>query len=126
MGGQAVLAVVLLGGLAAVGSASPAAALESPPTFVSEWGSLGGVPGAPVGVAVDPTTGDFYVTDSIFGNRVMKFDSTGAFLSQWGAFGTGDGEFDVPLGVAVDATTGDVYVADVFNDRGQRVDSAGA
>src|SRR6185369_13103021 len=41
------------------------------------------------------------------------------YLTQWGTFGSGDGQFNYPQGVAVDAT-GNVYVADSRNDRIQK------
>ena len=47
-----------------------------------------------------------------------------AYLTQWGAFGTGNGEFHFPAGVATDAA-GDVYVADSQNHRIQKFTSAG-
>jgi DNA-binding beta-propeller fold protein YncE len=46
------------------------------------------------------------------------------YLTQWGSFGTGDGQFDSPRGVATDAT-GNVYVADYNNHRIQKFTSAG-
>src|SRR5207247_6211397 len=52
--------------------------------------------------------GNVYVADA--GNqRIQKFTSTGAFITKWGSYGTGDGEFENPAGVATDAT-GNVYV----------------
>jgi hypothetical protein len=48
----------------------------------------------------------------------------GDFLTKWGAFGSGDGQFTYPFGVAVD-TSGNVDVADVSNHRIQKFTSSG-
>lgn len=65
------------------------------PNFVTQWGQAFGSGNGqfnhPLGVAVD-TAGNVYVVDS--GNyRIEKFTSNGAFLSQWGSAGTGNGQF---------------------------------
>jgi DNA-binding beta-propeller fold protein YncE len=41
------------------------------------------------------------------------------YLTQWGTFGTGNGQFNQPTGVAVDGS-GNVYVADPGNHRIQK------
>ena len=68
-------------------------------------------------MAVD-AAGNVYVTDRD-NHRIQKFDSTGAFLAEWGGFGTTDGQFDTPLGLIVDGA-GNVYVSDTNNDRIQK------
>jgi len=76
------------------------------------------------GVALDQE-GDIYIVDR--GNSsVMKFDSTGKYLMQWGSRGSGDGQFDM-IGngagfVAVDSQ-GNVYVTDTTHV--QKFDSQG-
>ena len=47
------------------------------------------------------------------------------YLTQWGTYGAGDGQFDGPGGMAVDAS-GNVYVADYGNHRVQKFTSTGA
>ena len=47
----------------------------------------------------------------------------GTFLTKWGSFGSGDGQFNEPDGVAIDAS-GNVYVADTGNNRIQKFDSS--
>jgi hypothetical protein len=49
-------------------------------------------------------------------NRVQAFDSQGNFLSEFGSYGSGDGEFDNPQGLAVDSS-GRVMVVDRGNNR---------
>jgi len=58
------------------------------------------------------------VTDT--GNhRVQKFDREGNFITQWGGFGNGDGQFNFPYGIAVNAK-GSVFVVDSANTRVQQ------
>ena len=80
---------------------------------------------SPDDVALDPN-GNIYVTD--WGNsRVMKFDPNGVYLTQWGAFGTNNGQFSALWGIAVGQTANGlrVYVADLGNDRIQIFDANG-
>ena len=70
--------------------------------------------------------GDIFVTDGHaaiapfipagLDMRVMKFDSHGKFLKQWGKAGTGQNEFNNPHALALDAR-GRLYVADRANNR---------
>ena len=59
-----------------------------------------------------------------YNNRIQKFTSSGGFITKWGTYGTGNGQFNYPIGVAVDST-GNVYVADSGNDRIQKFTSNG-
>ncbi|HWW68104.1 MAG TPA: hypothetical protein VNY83_08995, partial [Solirubrobacterales bacterium] len=105
-----------------------------------------GAPGA--GVAVDNTTHDVYVVDTLQ-NRIEKFGPSGNFLAAWGwgvtngseasqvcttgcrvgNSGSGNGQFTTPVSVAVDnsggPSAGDVYVADRGNDRIEKFGPAG-
>jgi len=47
-----------------------------------------------------------------------------AYLTQWGTFGTGNGQFAQPAGVALDGS-GNVYVADTGNNRIQKFTASG-
>jgi hypothetical protein len=94
-----------------------------------QFGSFGSAPGqfgsyAPAGVAVDQSTGDVYLADTL-ANRVERFDPEGNFISQFGEPGTGAGQFENTGGVAVDQASGDVYVFDEGGARVERFDSQG-
>ena len=58
------------------------------------------------------------MTDTV-NNRIQKFSASGEYITQWGSFGTGDGQFKIPYGIAMD-TSGNVYVADTVNNRIQK------
>ena len=105
---------------------------DSSGRFLTKWGSRGTGDGQflePYDVTAD-SAGNVYVTEGDYllapsGNhRVQKFDSTGTFLTKWGSYGTGDGQFDHPQGVAADGA-GNVYVADTGNSRIQKFDPSG-
>ena len=78
----------------------------------------------PTGTALDPKTGDIYVTDGYGNARVHKYSPDGKLLFSWGASGTDPGEFASPHNVATDKD-GYVYVADRENNRIQIFDSNG-
>jgi uncharacterized repeat protein (TIGR01451 family) len=69
------------------------------------------------GVAVSPN-GDMYVADTN-NDRILKLDPQGNLITQWGSFGSNNGQFRGPEGVAL-APDGSVYVADTDNDRIQK------
>ncbi len=76
----------------------------------------------PYGIAVD-ALGDVYVGDTA-GWRVQKFSGTGQFLTKWGSYGSGAGQFSQLSGIAVDPT-GNVYVTDQENNNTQEFTSYG-
>ena len=59
------------------------------------------------------------VCDGHGNHRIEKFDREGNFITQWGGFGNGDGQFNFPYGIAVDAK-GSVFVVDSGNTRVQQ------
>jgi DNA-binding beta-propeller fold protein YncE len=56
--------------------------------------------------------------------RVIKFDRTGKYLTQWGGKGNGPGQFQVAHGAAIDAK-GQLWVVDRENQRIQVFDQNG-
>jgi DNA-binding beta-propeller fold protein YncE len=109
-----------------VAGVAPRAAAQA--TLGLKWGradgndaKAGGAPGEffdPENIAVD-AGGDLWVAD-VLNHRVQRFGPGGAYVDEFGTFGTGAGQFNSPRGVAVDvAGTGEIYVVDSLNDRVQ-------
>jgi DNA-binding beta-propeller fold protein YncE len=147
-----VLVFVLVVATAMQASVCVALAAEPPP-LISQFGTCfesecapAGLTQAPLGVAVNPTTGDVYVVEEANG-RVSEFSPWGVFIRAWGwgvrdgsaelqtctsetgcregLKGSGAGEFDFSvLGVALDSA-GDVFVVEKNNHRVQKFDSEG-
>jgi len=65
-----------------------------------------------------------YVTD-IYNNRVQAFYYDGNFVTQWGSFGAGDGQFNRPAGIAINPDDKLIYVSDTVNNRIQKFDTDG-
>lgn len=87
------------------------------PTPVGAAGSFS----EPIGMDVD-AAGNIYVVDSPQ-HRIQVFNSSGAFVREWGSQGAGNGLFNYPYGVAVYGST--VYVSDTVNDLVQVFDTSG-
>ena len=94
--------------------------------YLTQWGVNGSANSLSF-VALD-ASGNVYVADGDNGlgpplhgggHRIVKFTATGTFVTQWGSFGTGKGQFFNPYGVAIDAS-GNVYVADTVNNNVQK------
>jgi len=73
-------------------------------------------------VAVD-SQGNFYITEWRY-HRVRKFDSAGTFVTSWGTYGYGNGQFRIPNGLVIDSND-NVYVSDSENSRIQKFTSEG-
>ena len=95
---------------------------DNPPTYLFEIDSSA-VPGGftPIFVALD-SSNNVYVTDE-FNDRVVKLDKNNNYLTQWGSYGTGNGQFFSAYGIAVDRSN-NVYVSDL-NNRVEKFDSGG-
>jgi len=78
----------------------------------------------PTKVALDPKTGDLYVTDGYGNSRVHKYSPEGKHLFSWGQPGSDPGEFNLVHSVGTDKE-GYVYVADRENHRVQIFNSRG-
>lgn len=90
--------------------------------LLNSWGGPGPTQEAgrgrfvwPFGITTAPD-GSVFVSDP-GGQRIQKFGPDGEFLTEWGSFGTGEGEFYKPKGLACDGET--LYVVDFGNHRGQ-------
>ena len=78
----------------------------------------------PKGIAVNDALSRVYVCD--WGNhRIQYFDLNGNYQGQWGAFGSGAGQFNCPSHIAIDTSNNHVYVTDRNNSRVQHFDANG-
>ncbi|MDA1189621.1 MAG: peptidyl-alpha-hydroxyglycine alpha-amidating lyase family protein, partial [Chloroflexi bacterium] len=75
-------------------------------------------------VALDPRSGDIYVSDGYGNSAVHKYDPNGKHLFSWGTPGTDPGQFNLPHNIVTDKD-GYVYVADRENHRIQIFNSKG-
>ena len=78
-------------------------------------GSGEGQLASPTAAAVDPSSGDVYVSDTA-NKRIETFLPSGAYVATFGKAGSGGEGFEGPTGLAID-DAGDVYVADPTNNR---------
>ena len=70
----------------------------------------------PTDVAVNPRTGEIYVTDGYCNTRVHRFAPDGTHIASFGSGGDGPGEFALPHGVAI-LDDDRVVVCDRLNHR---------
>lgn len=76
----------------------------------------------PVGITAD-SAGNVWVTD-FWGNRVLVFNPAGTQISQFGAAGSGNGQFSHPVGITT-TPSGNILVADKDNHRIQEFEADG-
>lgn len=86
---------------------------ESAPTLNKTIGAYGLADMVPYGVTTDPE-GSIYVSDE-YQFRMLKFNSTGSILLEWGEFGKSPGQLGLPKETAY--YNGQIYVADEQNHR---------
>jgi DNA-binding beta-propeller fold protein YncE len=97
--------------------------------FDASWNPLGklgqgnGEFAMPNHIAIDPTTGAVYVTDSV-ANQVKVYPSGLGFGNAFGGPGSSAGLFNFPTGIFI-SSAGEVLVADQNNDRVQVFDRGG-
>lgn len=75
-----------------------------------------------IDMAVD-SSGNIYTVD-YRNSCIIKLDSDGRLLTQWGSRGSGNGQFDSPWGIAIDSSE-NVYISDMYNNRIQKFDPNG-
>lgn len=93
------------------------------PTAHPPMGTISGVGNFNGQVAFDSAS-NVYFTD-FSGNRVLKYDRFGNFVTQWGSSGIGNGQFNGAYGITIDDSD-NVYVVDRSNHRVQKFDANGA
>ena len=68
--------------------------------------------------------GHLFIADGYANARVLEYTAEGTKVGEWGAAGTGPGQFVLPHSIQIDRA-GVVYVADRENGRVQRFDQTG-
>lgn len=95
--------------------------------FIKSWASCGDGGGSamsePKGIHYSQHDDVLLVSDTIH-NRIIKFDTSGNYLGEFGSGGSGDGQFDRPQGLTTDSA-GNIYVVDVYNHRVEVFDASG-
>ena len=72
--------------------------------YISTWSEFGTEEtslSSPEGIAVDSSSGNVYVADTV-NSRIQVFSSNGTFIAEWGTYGTGNGSLSSPQGIALD------------------------
>src|SRR5207244_6493615 len=76
----------------------------------------------PAGIVVRPA-GTYVVNQGAA--KIQQFTSLGSPITEWGTYGSGDGEFRFPYGIAANSD-GNLYVTDRDNYRVQKFSSTGS
>ncbi|CAH2297114.1 peptidyl-glycine alpha-amidating monooxygenase A precursor [Pelobates cultripes] len=74
----------------------------------------------PTDVAVDPITGNFYVSDGYCNSRIVQFSPNGMFIMQWGeetSANMGPGQLQIPHSLTLAPEHSQICVADRENGR---------
>ena len=69
--------------------------------------------------------GHLFISDGYRNARILEYSADGKKLNEWGAAGTGPGQFRLPHSIQIDERN-IIYVADRENGRIQRFDARGA
>lgn len=99
------------------GPTPPAPAQAQPPPSVE------GLFRQPTDVTWD-ADGNVYVADGHANSRIAKFDTNGKWVTSFGTYGKGNGQFNVPHSIVADAS-GNIFVGDTGNRRIQVFDTGG-
>lgn len=75
-------------------------------------------------ITIDQSHNDVVYVADYFNNRIVKFDSSGNVITQWGSQGSSDGQFINPQDVGIDSA-GFIYVVDTRNHRIQKFTDSG-
>lgn len=115
----ALLAAAAIAVLSSWFVASPAANAEAePPIYASAFSGMGEA----LDIAIDES-GDLWVA-SYSKHQVREYNAKGELLSQFGSFGSKDGQFNSPAGIAIDGE-GHLWVSDKGNNRVQEFNQKG-
>jgi hypothetical protein len=107
----------------ALGRILRSAGVELNPPPATPPRHIDGVFAQPTDVAWD-SDGNVYISDGYVNSRVGKANNRGEWVTSWGSYGPGDGQFNTPHGVAVSPQQ-EVFVGDRGNNRIQVFDTNG-
>ena len=93
-------------------------------TCGSADGEFGDLSGSKIMIDVSGNIYVIYFDLNTLYYDIQKFDSSGNYISKFGAIGSGNGEFYDPKDIGIDSS-GNIYVVDSGNCRIQKFDSSG-